>query len=229
PDLMPGIVLQEGNSNPCVKSKPKKSWEIEDNLLGSNTEQHPRTPFNDTQPFLPIHLIDGYPGTVRCTFGSMRPDAHPEWIRIDLPIESTVASVALVLSNKHYPGANFGRSLPKELTIKLSRDAWHWETVYESQDVNLETPEVWEVKFAPRRATQIWVIGNNFTKRSPVASTFGSLTFFSIGEVEVRDPAGNDLALVSRGAGVTVSSTNFTHYDNRLTQNALWGPLHYDA
>jgi len=229
PDLMPGIVMQEGNSNSCVKIKPKKSWEIKHNLLGSNTEQQPRTPFNDTQPFLPVHLIDGDPGTVWCSFGLMAPDVHPEWIRIDLPIESTVASVALVLSNKYYPGTNFGRSLPKELTVKLSRDAWHWETVYESQDVDIETPEVLEIKFGPRRAKQIWVIGNNFTKRTSLPSSFGSLTFFSIGEMEVRDPAGNDLALVSRGAGVTVSSTNFTHYDNRLTQNALWGPLHYDV
>ena len=229
PDLMPGIVMQEGNGNSCVKIKPKKSWEIKHNLLGSNSEQHPRTPFNDTQPFLPVHLIDGDPGTVWCSFGLMAPDVHPEWIRIDLPIESTVASVALVLSNKYYPGTDFGRSLPKELTVKSSRDAWHWETVYESQDVNIETPEVLEIKFEPRRAKQIWVIGNNFTKRTSLPSSFGSLTFFSIGEMEVRDPAGNDLALVSRGAGVTVSSTNFTHYDNRLTQNALWGPLHYDV
>ena len=229
PDLMPEIVMQEGNTHPQVKIKPKKSWEIKYNLLGSNTAQHPRSRQNDFQNFLPAHLIDGDPGTAWCSFGSIAPDVHPEWIRIDLPIESTVASVALVLSNTYYPGSNFGRSLPRELTVKLSTDAWHWETVYESKDVDINTPDRLEIKFAPRRAKQIWVNGNNFTKQGRIASSFRFLTFFSIGEVEVRDPGGRNLALASRGAGVTVSSTNFTHSDNRLTQDALWGPLHYDA
>src|SRR5438046_2420999 len=34
PDLMSGVVMQEGNSNPLIKIKPKKSWEIKWNLLG---------------------------------------------------------------------------------------------------------------------------------------------------------------------------------------------------
>src|SRR5262249_27910685 len=156
--------MQEDNSNPCVKIRPKKSWEIKWNLLGSNTSQHPRAPDNDFQNFSPVHLIDGDPDTAWCSFGSIKPDVHPEWIRIDLPIESTVASVGLVQSNKYYPGSNFGCSLPRELTIKLSRDAWRWETVYESKDVDVDAPERLELKFKPRRAKQIWISGNNFVK-----------------------------------------------------------------
>ena len=207
--LIPGIVMQEGNTNPRVKIKPKRSWEIKHNLLGSNTQQDPRSPSNDIQPFLPIHLIDGDRDTVWCSFGSLAPDVNPEWIRVDLPIEATVASVALVLSKNFQPGANFGRSLPKELTIKLSRDAWHWETVYESQGIDINTMDTVEIKFAPRRAKQIWVTGNNFTKSMTEGVPEFPIGAFSIGELEVRDTAGNNLALLSRGAGVTVSSTNF--------------------
>jgi hypothetical protein len=46
--------------------------------------------------------------------------------------------------------------------------------------------------------------------------------------VEVRDPEGTNLALVSRGAGVTVSSTSDAHNTDRYSANTLWGPLQYD-
>ncbi len=221
---MPGVVMQEGNGHPAIKIRPKKSWEIAWNLLGSNTAQHPRSPDNDFQTFSPIHLIDGDPKTVWCSFGSIEPDVRPEWIRIDLPIESTVASVALVLSKTNFAGTNFGRSLPRQLTIESSRDAWHWETLYSHDAVDINVQDRLEIKFDPHRAKQIRITGNKFEKSLGLPSHG-----FSIAEVEVLDPAGNNLALVSRGAGVAVSSTNFTHNDNRLTQNSLWAPLHYDT
>ncbi len=224
PELMPGVVMQEGNNRPLVKIQPKKSWEIGWNLLGSNTAQHPRSPENDFQTFSPIHLIDGDPQTAWCSFGSIEPDVRPEWIQIDLPIESTVASVALVLCKTSFAGTNFGRSLPRELTLKFSRDAWHWETVYSHDAMDINVQDRLQIKVEPRRTKQIWIIGNKFEKPLDLPS-YG----FSIAEVEVLDPAGDNLALVSRGAGVAVSSTNFTHSDNRLTQNSLWAPLHYDS
>ena len=51
-------------------------------------EPGPRTMWNDCEPTLPIHLIDGDPNTIWCSFGSQIPDARPEWIRIDLPEET---------------------------------------------------------------------------------------------------------------------------------------------
>ena len=51
---------------------------------------------------------------------------------------------------------------------------------------------------------------------------------FSLGELEVRDRTGSNLALVSRGAGVTVSSTSYGLLNDRITQDLLWGPLQYD-
>jgi heme/copper-type cytochrome/quinol oxidase subunit 2 len=52
PDILPGIVMQEGNANPKVKIKPKKSWEIKHNLCGSEHEMMPRSARNDHQRFL---------------------------------------------------------------------------------------------------------------------------------------------------------------------------------
>ncbi len=229
PDLMPHNMMQEGNRSPRVKIRPKKSWEIRHNLFGSNTAQVPRARSNDSHPTLPIHLIDGDPNTVWCSFGSLAPNVRPEWIRIDLPIESTVVSVKLLCTNSFYPNSNFGRALPKELTIKLSVDAWHWETVYASESVEVDPEHGIEVRFAPRRAKQIWIMGNNFQTRINTPSSAGPVTFFSIAGIEVRDTRGDNLALVSRGAGVTVSSTYFGHADNRITQSELWAPLHYDS
>jgi hypothetical protein len=229
PDLLPDSILQEGNSRPRAKIPPKKSWEIKNNLLGSNTAQVPRTRKNDSHPTLPIHLIDGNPDTVWCSFGCLAPDVHPEWIRIDLPVEATVKSIALACGNRFYPNSNFGRALPKELEVKVSRDAWHWETIYSNQDVDITVEDRLEMKFEPRPVKQVWIVGNNFQTRINTPSSAGPITFFSIVGVEVNDIAGKNLALVSRGAGVTVSSTYFGHADNRLTQAELWAPLHYDA
>jgi hypothetical protein len=229
PDLMPASVLQEGNTAARTKIPLKKSWEMKNNLMGSNTAQVPRSRLNDSHPTLPIHLIDGDPATVWCSFGCLAPDVHPEWIRIDLPIEATVGSITLQCGNKFYPNSNFGRALPKELEVKVSVDAWHWASVYSNQDVDITIKDRLQIKFTPRRVKQVWITGNNFTVRINTPSSAGPITFFSIVGVEVNDTGGNNLALVSRGAGVTVSSTYFGHADNRLTQAELWAPLHYDV
>jgi len=227
PDLMPGVVMQEGNRRPIEKLKLKKSWEIKHNLCGSEHEMTLRSRYNESQPQLPIHLIDGDPNTVWASWEFMVPNARPEWIRIDLPLETEVASVALVCAQK-FPCGNYGRLLPKALEVKTSRDAWHWETVYSNKRVPLERP-VLQINFRPHRAKQIWIVGSNFqTLRIKTDSAPWWRYTFSIGEVEVRDPAGNNLALASRGASVTVSSTSYGELDERMTAEALWEPLQYD-
>jgi len=228
PDLLPGTILQEDNRNPMVKLRPKKSWEINHNLCGSTPAREPKTMWNDDQPLLPIHLIDGDPETAWSSRGGTCPDTHPEWIRIDLPAESVVSSIALVCSEQG-PGAHGqcgsglkpGKALPGELTVKLSRDAKQWDTVYEN--ANFSGPEAGPtvVEFPAQSAKQVWIIGR---KLRPVQN-WGPC--FSVGEVQVRSPSGENLALVSRGAGVTVSSTYYGYGMDRFTQAMLW-PLQYD-
>jgi hypothetical protein len=235
PDLMPGTIMQEGNSHPLIKIQPKKSWEIKHNLCGATFEiGEPRTPHNDSEPFLPVHLIDGDPNTVWSSWEFLVPDARPEWIRIDLPMESQVASVALVCAKDFNPRASifgtygdYGKALPKEVEIRTSRDAWHWETVYTSKSVAVDQPRV-DVQFAPRPVKQIWIIGNNFPKSPPTEFQGGKRHMFSIGEVEVRDPSGTNLAVISRGASVTVSSTSYTLLGDRFSAEAFWLPLQCD-
>jgi hypothetical protein len=116
PDLMPGIMMQEGNRHPLVKIRPKKSWEIKFNLCGAESEMTRRSAYNDSQPMLPIHLIDGDPNTAWASFEMTAADARPEWIRIDLPVEADVASVVLVSADYHNSGyGNYGKALPREL------------------------------------------------------------------------------------------------------------------
>jgi hypothetical protein len=224
PDLLPGVVMQEGNSNPVVKFKPKKSWEIKDNFCGSTPAREPKTMWNDDQPLLPIHLIDGDPETAWSSRGGTVPDRQPEWIRIDLPAESLVASVALVCSQvgpSPGGGLKVGKALPGDLTIKLSRDARQWETVYDNKNFSGPDAGPTVIEFEPRKAKIIHIIANNL----PVRLQWGHA--FSIGEVEVRDEKGNNLALLSRGAGVQVSSTYYGYGMDRFTQDLLW-PIQYD-
>jgi len=229
PDLLPGVVMQDANGHPITKVKPKKSWEIESNLCGSTPAREPKTAWNDDQPLLPIHLIDGDPETAWSSRGGTAPDIRPEWIRIDLPAEATVASVALVCSktgpNSQYarPGMlpNIGKSLPKKLTIKLSRDGKQWDTVYKNAEFSGPDSGPTRIAFEPRRAKMIWVRGQHF------ARVGGWGHAFSIGELEVHDAAGNNLALVSRGAGVQVSTTYYGYGMDRFTQEMLW-PIQYD-
>ncbi|MBM3846073.1 MAG: discoidin domain-containing protein [Verrucomicrobia bacterium] len=267
PDFLPGAAMQEGNKRPPRKIQPKKSWEISANPFGAQMgEPAVRTMWNDSQPMLPIHLIDGDPDTVWCSYGGPVPDARPEWVRIDLPVETEVGAVALVCAQSvgmteewlagkfgaHPEGDNFykwaGKALPNELTVQVSRDAWHWETVYENRNFsgNEQGPSVIEfeptpnnanknrikrdktgatiIEFKPRRAKQILVTGKNFKRR--VHKFVGWA--FSIGELEVLAPSGENLALVSRGAGVSVSSVSYLFNDNRLAHDALYGPVQYD-
>jgi len=227
PDLAPNLFMQEGNQRPIEKIKLKKSWEIKYNLCGATSEMAPRTAYNDSQPMLPIHLIDGDPVTAWSSWEFMAPNPRPEWIRIDLPVETEISSIALVCNKERNPhNGAYGKALPKELEIKISRDGSQWETIHSDKQVPVDQ-QVIEVKFKPRRAKQVWIIGNNFQKityKNPNYERYA----FSISRVEIRDPRGANLALVSRGASVTVSSTSYVELNDRFSQDALWVPLNCD-
>ena len=85
PDFETNVVIQKGNTNPQIKIKPKKSWEIAQNGIGWHLNSAPRSPQSDYQWFLPVNLIDGDPSTAWISRGQTRPNYEPVWIRIDLP------------------------------------------------------------------------------------------------------------------------------------------------
>ena len=213
PTFTKGTQLQEGNDSPQKKIKPKKSWEIKANKLGAALPGLPHSALMDPQPQLNIRLIDGDYDTFWCSRPQNQPDFEPVWIRIDLPKESLIKAVVLVPREDN-------KGMPSDLTIKVSRDSWHWETVY--QNPSYKVPEDTKPRvfsFKPIRAKQIWIIGRNLPE------VYFKTYSFSLAEVEVIDETGDNLALASRGAGVTVSSTLFCAM--RELYDMLW-PVHYD-
>ena len=233
PDFRPGVVLQKGNDAPAKKIQPKKSWEIKNNLFGSTPAREPRTASYDDQPLLGVHLIDGDVRSCWASRGQNQPDYEPAWIRIDFPSEVFVDRVVLVGHPEGLgdggsgytlkEGKNkVGQAFPRQLAIRLSRDAWHWDTVYKTETY---TPQDMkgrnEISFNRRLAKQIWIIGSDL----PLTHYFGHS--FSITGVEVLDTRGSNVALISRGAGVQVSSTHTGFGMDRFTQDMLW-PVQYD-
>ena len=213
PTFIKGTQLQEGNNANQKKIRPKKSWEINDNKVGADTGRIPRTALMDPQLQLSIRLIDGDYDTFWCSRAQAQPDFEPAWIRIDLAKESLIKAVALVPREDN-------KGMPSDLTIKVSRDSWHWETVYENPSYVVPAdakPRVFP--FEPIRAKQIWIIGRNLPEVDFKAYSF------SIAEVEVIDETSDNLALASRGAGVTVSSTS--RGGGRELAEMLWA-THYD-
>jgi hypothetical protein len=216
----------------------------------------PRSPRFDFQPLLPIRLIDGDPYTAWCSRGQPQPDVEPAWIRIDLAREVTVTRVVLVqrkpaeggdpkntqrmFVDPAQPSFPVGCAMPAELEVRLSRDAWHWDTVFQQ---NTKVPQGdwaqvfmgrsipglgWSepghrlvIDLPPTRGKQIWIMA----KQLPRVEHWGHA--FSIAEVEVIDDAGRNVAAASMGAGVTVSSTHYGLGDERESHENLW-PVHWD-
>jgi hypothetical protein len=234
PNLVDEVPLQVGNTTACRKVHPKKSTELRSNYLGANSSRMPRTPANDYLPLEPIHLIDGNPETCWSSRTQSQPNAEPVWIRLDLPVERIVSRIVL---RKRKPGAarnqvgsmpldagavEVGRGMPYALTIKLSRDGWHWDTVY--QDDSGESPEreAFELDLAPQPAKQIWIIGEYLPRVE------NWLYAFSIASVEVYDTRGRNVALATEGTGVTVNSTMHSFGQELPAQRWYW-PLYHDA
>ncbi len=228
PDLADDTRIQQGNNSPCTKLKLKKSSQIERNHIGLAIGRMPRTSANDYMPLEPVNLIDGNPETCWCSGPYPQPDAEPVWIRIDLAMERTVSKIVLRTRTggpaRNVPGSaqmdsgamEVGKAMAGELTIKISRDAQHWETVFDGP-----TPNVTEFTFDPRPAKQIWVIA----RKLPRVENWGHS--FSIANVEVCDVRGNNVALVTNGAGATASSTMHGFGTERDAYPWYWA-MNYD-
>ncbi len=233
PDLYDSLKIQIDNDNPFIKVHPKRSSEIKSNRLGCTTPRMPRTAANDYLPLEPIHLIDGVTSTCWCSKSISQANAEPAWIRIDLPIEkdinaiilnkrkSTVARYQVGSVSPQQGAVEVGRGVPGHLVIKVSRDANKWKTVFDGESNDKPELDQFTCAFSPCRAKQIWIIGTDLPKVE------NWLHSFSISEVEIKGVNENNLALVSRGTGVTVSSTQHSMGQTRDEQRWLW-PIHAD-
>jgi len=236
PDLLDDVAIQQGNDNPFRKTPLKTSAEIRMNRLGAAIGRLPRTAANDALPLEPIHLIDGDRETCWSSHPFPQPDAEPVWIRIDLAREQTVSSVTL---HKRRPGpvprvrrpagsahmdepaVEVGMAMARHLTIRVSRDAHHWDTVFDGPSGDAADRYDLEFVFDPRPAKQIWIVARGF----PRIENWGHS--FSIAAVEVRGHTGRNLALPTLGAGVSVSSTMHGFHAERQTWHDIWA-TYYD-
>jgi len=234
PDLVDDVPLQVGNTAPRTKVHPNDSSRIGRNYLGVTTTRMPRSTENDYLPVEAIHLIDGDVQTCWLSRGQSQPDAQPVWIRIDLPVESSIERVVL---RKRPPAeqkrgtqgwvpardaVEVGRGLPATLTIKTSRDSREWTTVFDGPTGDTAEKLDYAFRFAPQPAKQVWITAGKL----PLVENI--LYAFSIAEVEVCDSAGRNVALATRGAGITVNSTHHSPGIELASQRWYW-PLHYDA
>ena len=225
PNLVAPQSLQEGNDAEMRKIRPKKSWEITTNTMGATSPRVPRTELYDDQPFPGVHLIDDDPETCWMSRGQNQPDVEPVWVRLDLPKEDKISSIVLI------PRAD-GQGLPEHLVVEVSRDAWHWDSVFAGNPSEIPQGSGGRnVSFEARPVKQVRLTAS---KCSEVAAPdqYGEKTWtfsfcFSLAGVEVRNESGANLALVSRGAGVTVSSTTRGFGDEKILHDQLW-PVHYD-
>ncbi len=234
PDFVDDARAQTHNAEPLVKVAPKRSWEITRNQLGTTAPRMPRTVANDYLPLECIHLIDGDPTTCWSSKTQPQADVEPAWIRLDLPAERDLCRIVLL---KRAPGparctdwtsmpldqgaVEVGMGMPRELTIKLSRDGLNWATVFDGASGDTPERREFTCEFARQPAKQVWIVGRGLPRVE------NWLHAFSIAGVEVVDGAGANVALATRGVGVTVSSTQHSMGQTRDEHRWLW-PIHAD-
>ena len=219
------VRLQEHNDTALRKIRPRSSHEIRSNFVGATPPRLPRTEAFDLVPFHRTHLIDNDRETLWMSRGQARAKVQPEWIRIDLPYEMSVSRIVLrglVESNGGWP---------LDLKVLASRDALEWRPVGELSNKSSESAErlrIFDVSEGPVK--QIQIIGSDFQTVNLQSGTEGAVALghgFCLSGVEVFNDDQENVALLSKGAGVTVSSTNYGYGDKRSMHDMLW-PIHYN-
>ena len=234
PTLLDDAPYQLGNAASRVKVHPKESGAIAKNYLGVTTTRMPRTTANDYLPLEAVQLIDGDPQTCWMSRSQTQPDAQPVWIRLDFPVEQEVCRVVLrkrpasdqmrsPLGWGPIPGAaEVGRGVPASLSIKGSRDGRTWATLYDGPAGDATNRAECAFTFAAVPVKQLWITAGAL----PLVENI--LYAFSLAELEVYDARGDNVALVSRGTGITVSSTYHSPGQELAAHRWYW-PLHYNA
>ena len=217
PDHVP-FQLQVGNQTTVTKVRPKTSQQITHNFVGTTPPRLPRSAAFDLQPFRRVHLLDNDRQSLWMSRGQARPDVQPEWVRVDLPREMSIKTVALhgYAEDAHWP---------QELRVEVSRDGYRWKELGPLQGSGVTR----EVVMDPQTVKQVRVTA----RRLPLvnlASSAGAVPLgygLCLSDIVILGEKGENQALLSKGAGITVSSTNYGYGDKRSMQDMLW-PIHYD-
>ena len=234
PTLLEDATLQDDNAAPRVKVHPNPSNKIGKNFIGVTTSRMPRTTASDYLPLEAVNLIDGDPQTCWMSRSQTQPDVQPVWIRLDFPVEQTVNRIVLrkrPLSNQPRSplgwvpiqgAAEVGRGMPATVTIKASRDGRVWDTLCDGPTGDQPEKFDCEFRFDARPVKQLWITAGAL----PLVENI--LYACSFAELEVYDERGANVALVSRGTGITVNSTYHSPGQELAAHRWYW-PLHYNA
>jgi len=212
PELTDEHIIQEGNTNEIRKITLKRSKDIKSNYIGCCTTRMPRIPENDSNSVRAVNLIDGNDETCWSSRFHVRPDENPVWIRIDLSKETILSKVVIkkrpiTFDRYQYEGPylpsegaqEIGRAMVKKITIKTSTDAYNWQTQFDGE-VDREKLEIFEFHINNAPCKQLLIIGDDMTECENQGYSF------SVSSIEAYDKDGNNVALHSKGACVTVSS-----------------------
>lgn len=238
PTSVPGLMLQENNHDPVTKIVPKKSYEIRSNYIGVNPSRLPSSAKNEELPYTEVHAIDGDPITAWVDRGSWPAGSEEPWIRIDLPRPTLIDHVKLV-PPKHFPIFTtqpdgmwtWPGLVPEHYLIQVSTNGTTWQTIREVQDQPIPGT-LQDHKSGTKASIQVlqFEIGKVIHGLRIIAKKtrqFFSGFGFGLAELELIDQAGRNMALVSNGGMVFVSSTNYGFQNRRQTRQDLW-PLMYD-
>jgi len=219
--------FQTGNNSPLSKIKVKKSGEIKSNFIGVDTTRMPRTRALDYYYSSPAHLIDGDTETCWISNGQRRADVHPTWIRVDFPSERQVSKVVLKKRQKDvarqpysklpFKGAQeFGRGMPSKMSVELSADGFNWKKIFDGKVEGSDKNMVFEFPCEPTTAKMVRVVATEI----PRVECEGHC--FTIGEFEVYDASGKNVALASNGSAALASSSyNYNRFPYEF-HSALW-------
>ena len=216
--------IQDGNPKPMRALKTLKSSELPDSYIGI-TAHLPRS--KDLEViFEPEHLVDGDYGT------SWSARAHKtsvpgsvDWVQVDLGSEHSLKEIRLV---PYWKTEGF----PVDFVVKL-REGHKWQTVHEACGV-VADPSWGEgkkeaYKIPVPSSTKADAMRIEVTRYYPVSGFFtdcGTTYFFRLSELEAINIDGQNVALASKGAKVTASSTFHSYFNSAKVVNETYKEIY---
>ncbi len=226
PDITDETGMQENNINKAKKINLKESSELKSNYIGVCTTRMPRVPEKNYQSLQVVNLIDNNPETCWCSHIRIRPDEYPVWIRLDFAKNTKIKRVVIkkrpitfdrktmpVGSTTTSPGAQeIGRAMAKKIKISSSVDALNWETLFDGI-VDRENLDEFIFDFSSIPSKQLMIEGNDLDTCENFCHAF------SVANIEVYDDRDKNIALFSKGTGI---STNSVYHGSSEGMETAW-------